>query len=147
MRKGIRLSPAMVVALVALFFALGGSAFALGTKTTPQPRCAQGAVRGVLEVTGQPAKGVANLPDQFTSVRSYFGHVFNCNGGPVQARRLSTGVYDVRFVGNPAASAVASAMGGDATAASVQRNSDGSFHVTLGGESELRDVPFTVVVL
>ena len=147
MRRGIRLSPAPVVAVVALFFALGGSAFALGTRTAPQPRCAQGAVRGVLEVTGQPSKGVANLPDRFTADRSYFGHVFNCTGGAVQARRLSTGVYDVKFVGNPAATAVASAMGGNAAAAAIQRNPDGSFHVTLGGESELEDVPFTVVVL
>ena len=146
MRNGIRIGPTTVLALLALFFALGGSAFALGTKVAPQPRCAQGAVRGVVEVTGQPGHGVGNLPDKYTSDRSYFGRVFNCGGGAVQARRTTAGDYDVRFVGNAAASALVSGMGGDGAGADVGRNPDGSFHVTLGGYDHPEDVPFTVVL-
>jgi hypothetical protein len=151
MRHGIRISPAFGIALLALFFALGGSAFALGERSAPQARCAQGAVRGILEVTGQPSKGVANLPDQFTSNRSYFGRVFNCVGGPVQARRVDRGVYQVRFVANPATAAIVSGMGGDPSTgggvgADIGRNADGSFTVTLGDHTQLSDVPFTVVL-
>ena len=44
------LSPATAIALIALFFALGGSAFAVGqgiqSVTAAQQRCANGAVRG-----------------------------------------------------------------------------------------------------
>ncbi len=149
--NGIRVSPAMGVALVALFFALGGSAFALGERAAPQPRCAQGAVRGILEVTGQPSKGVANLPDQFTATRSYFGRMFNCVRAPVLARRLSQGVYEVRFVANPATSALVSGMSGDpqvpgGVGADIGRNPDGSFRITLGSHGDLEDVPFTVVL-
>ncbi|HZT15355.1 MAG TPA: hypothetical protein VFA19_05355 [Gaiellaceae bacterium] len=152
MTKGIRVSPATGVALVALFFALGGSAFALGQRTVPQARCAQGAVRGILEVTGQPSKGVANLPDQFTATRSYFGRVFNCVRGPVLARRVGQGVYEVRFVANPATTAIVSAMGADpqtgkGVGAAVGRNPDGSFRITLGDHDDLEDVPFVVVLV
>jgi hypothetical protein len=148
MSNGIRIGPATALALLALFFALGGSAFALGTKVAPQARCVQGAVRGLLEVTGQPSHGVANLPDQYTSDRSYFGRTFNCGGGAVQARRLSAGVYDVRFVGNAASSALVSGMGGDGAGADITRSPDGSFHVTLSGHGQPgpEDVPFTVVL-
>jgi len=152
MKHGIRVSPALVVAGLALFLALGGSAFALGERSVPQPRCAQGAIRGILEVTGQPGKGVANLPDQFTANRSYFGRAFNCTGTPVTARRLSRGVYQVRFIGNPATSAIVSGMAADpqtggGVGADIGHNQDGSFTVTLGDHSDQEDVPFTVVLL
>lgn len=146
MGKVVRVSPATIIALLALFFALGGSAFALGQRTAPQAKCAQGAVRGLAEITGQSSKGVANLPDQFTADKSYFGRTFNCGGGAVQARRLSTGVYQVKFVGNAATSAVGTAMGGNAAAVDVNRNPDGSFSVSVGFPDQLSDVPFTVVL-
>jgi hypothetical protein len=141
----VKISPALVVSLLALFFALGGSAFALATKAAPQARCAPGAVRGIAEVTGQTGKGVANIPDQFTSTASYFGRAFNCARGAVQARRLDTGVYEVRFPNNAASSAVASAQGTDAASASVQRLSNGAFHVTVGVPGQLEDEAFTIV--
>lgn len=140
------LSPALAVSLLALFFALGGTAVAVTTKAAPQARCAQGAVRGIVEVTGQPNKGVANVPDHFTGDRSYMGRVFNCTGGAVQVRRLATGDYDVRFVGNPATSALASGTGNDAPGAAIQRMPDGSFHLSLGIKGTPQDVPFTVVL-
>lgn len=48
MRRLPRVSPALVISLVALFFALGGTAFAVGSKElSAQPRCAAGAIRGL----------------------------------------------------------------------------------------------------
>ena len=145
MRRSVRLSPGLVVATLALFFAVGGSAFALGTKTAPQARCAQGAVRGIVEVTGQSGHGVANIPDSYVSTASYFARKWSCSGGAVQVRRLSTGVYDLKFVGNAATSALVSGQG-NAAGADVARSPDGSFHVTLGTPANPVDVPFTVVV-
>lgn len=146
MRRSVRLSPGLVVATLALFFAVGGSAFALGTKTVPQARCAQGAVRGIVEVTGQTGHGVANIPDTYISTASYFGRKWSCSGGAVQARRLNTGVYDVKFVGNAATSALVSGQGGNAAGADIARSPDGSFHITLGTPDNPVDVPFTIVV-
>src|SRR5439155_391898 len=67
-------SPVLVVALLALFFALGGSAFAISQKVKPQARCQAGAVRGIAIVTGQPNRGIGNVPDQFTTDKSFFGY-------------------------------------------------------------------------
>ncbi|HEV2592549.1 MAG TPA: hypothetical protein VGU02_11715 [Gaiellaceae bacterium] len=142
----LRIRPALVVSLLALFFALGGSAFALTKKPAPQPRCAQGAVRGIADVTGQTNKGPANIPDQYTSTAGYFARQFSCSGGGVQVRRLTRGVYDVRLPGNAATSAVASAHGAEGSAAAVQRADDGSFHVTVGYPGQLEDDGFTIVI-
>jgi len=45
-----RPTPALVISLAALFFALGGTAFAVGSKSAPQARCQTGAVRGIAVV-------------------------------------------------------------------------------------------------
>jgi hypothetical protein len=107
-----RPSPATVLAGLALFFALGGSALAVSHAVRPQPRCATGAVRGIAAVTGGPA-GVANIPGDFTSSKALFTRTFNCGGGATEVRRISRGVYEVRFVGNSAASAVVSGSGAE----------------------------------
>src|SRR5919204_3673825 len=107
---GRRISPAMVVALGALFFAIGGSAFAIGQKIVPQARCANGAVRGFAVVTGDPTKGLANLPQTFVSGSPYFRTSFNCAGKPVQVRRQGD-VFYIRFPGNAATTAVATVVG------------------------------------
>ena len=50
--RRLRVSPALVVAGVALLFALGGSAFAIGQRAAaPQQRCQNGAVRALAVVT------------------------------------------------------------------------------------------------
>jgi hypothetical protein len=55
-------SPTLIASLVALFFALGGTAFAVGAKVTaPQPRCATGAIRGIADVDGESVDGVGNM--------------------------------------------------------------------------------------
>ena len=49
------------------FFALGGTALAVSDAVRPQARCTTGAVRAIAGVTGDPARGIGNLPDRFTS--------------------------------------------------------------------------------
>lgn len=144
-------SPGTALALVALFFALGGSAFAVGQHVqspfAAQPRCANGAVRGIAYVTGAPGAGIANVPDKFTSAASLFGRKFNCTGRATQVRRLATGVYEVNFVGISGASAVGSATG-DAYA-DVEPSGGGAFKVTVhpAGRDDKIDSPFTVVAM
>jgi hypothetical protein len=141
MFKKLRPSPALVVAGVALFFAIGGSAFAVvGKLGVAQPRCAPGAVRGIAFVTGDPKKGIANLPEAWQSSSLYFGYRFNCSGGTVQVQRNGTGV-DVRFVGNPSSIATATPVGANGAGIAVTRNPDGSFHVETAGDAPSTSFP------
>jgi hypothetical protein len=138
------MKPSTGIALLALFFALGGSAFAVTNRLAPQPRCAQGAVRAIVEVTGQTDKGAANIPDTFTSNASYFGRRFTCGGAPM-VRRTDRGTFYVKLPGNGATSAVASAWGSDPAGATVARQPDGSFLVIIGSHSTPTDESFTLV--
>jgi hypothetical protein len=116
-------SPATVIALLALFFALGGSAFAVGQATLAgQPRCAPGAIRGLAAVAGSDS-----MPETWTG--RFLNRKFNCAGKGVQVRRLDLGIYDVRFPGN--ASTVALVSAASQISATVTRNPDGSFRVTV----------------
>jgi hypothetical protein len=152
--KGIRrvsITPGTAIALIALFFALGGSAFAVGERvhssSVAQQRCTNGAVRGIAVVTGVASQGIANFPDSFTSAGNLFGRKFNCTGRAVQARRAELGVFEVRFVGISGASAVVSATG-DALA-SVQAAPGGVFRVVMhpAGRDDKVDLPFTIVAV
>jgi hypothetical protein len=144
-------SPATALALVALFFALGGSAYALGeriqSQLAPQPRCANGAVRGIAFVTGSAGAGIANIGDKFTSNAAFFGRRFNCTGKATQVRRVDAGVYEVRFVGVSGGSGVGSGTG-DAYA-DVEPAAGGAFKVTIhpAGRDDRVDAPFTIVVV
>jgi hypothetical protein len=150
--SGIRLSttPATAIAVLALFLALGGSALAIGKRTestsVAQQRCANGAIRGIATVTGIPSQGMANFPDTFTSARNLFSRKFNCTGKAVQARRVESGVFEVRFVGISGASAVGSAVQDDAYA-TVRNGSGGSFVVTMhpAGRDDRADLAFTLI--
>ena len=151
MKRTFSVTPATAIALIALFFALGGSAFAVGghvqATTAAQKRCATGAVRGIAVVTGIPSQGIANLPGNFTGAGGYFGRKFNCTGRAVQARRVEAGVFEVRFVGISGASAVASATS-DAYA-NVEPVPGGAFRVVMhpAGRDDRADIPFTIVVV
>lgn len=138
-----RPTPALVLALAALFFALGGSAVAVSEAVKPQARCQPGAVRGFVSVTGDPTKGIANIGDQFTSAKGSFAQRFNCVGNAAQARRVATGVYEVRFPGNSSQTAIASA----ATAETTVQFVGGVFRVSLWvpGRQDAIDTPFVVV--
>jgi hypothetical protein len=147
-RTRLSLNPATAIALVALFFALGGSAFAVGERlqslTAAQQRCTNGAVRGVAVVTGGP-NGIANVPDQFTAAATLFGRKFNCSGRATQVRRISIGVYEVRFVGNTAPSALAGGSVGSYAAAELV--SPGVFRVGVypSGRADPEDRSFVIV--
>ena len=149
-RRG-SITPGTALALIALFFALGGSAFAVGDRiqapSVAQQRCKDGAVRGIAVVTGIASQGIANFPDTFTSAGNLFGRKFNCTGRAVQARRVQTGVFEVRFVGISGASGVVSASN-DALA-TVQAGPSGVFSVVMhpAGRDDRSDFPFTIVVV
>lgn len=149
--RRVTITPATALALVALFFALGGSAFALGERalepTAAQKRCANGAVRGIAVVTGNPSAGMANIPDRFSGTASFFSRRFNCTGRAVQVRRVETGVFEIRFVGVAGGSAVGSGTG-DAFAA-VEPVAGGAFRLTVhpAGRDDRVDSPFTIVVV
>jgi hypothetical protein len=150
---GTRLSitPGTAIALLALFFALGGSAFAVGERmqglSVAQQRCTNGAVRGIATVTGDPSKGIANVPDKFSGAAVLFARKFNCTGRAVQVRRLEIGVYEVQFVNNPAPSAVATGLG--FFSATVETIAPGTFRVRVQnvGRADEDDGPFTVVAV
>lgn len=150
-RFRLSLSPSAAVAVLALFFALGGSALAVGERlqapAVAQQRCTNGAVRGIAVVTGIPSQGIANFPDAFTSARNLFARRFNCTGKAVQARRLEAGVFEVRFVGISGASGVGSAVSDAYT--TVEALPGGVFRVIMhpAGRDDRADLPFTVVVL
>lgn len=146
-----RVGPSTAIALVALFFALGGSAWAVGTRggdseAALQRACSQGNVRGVAQVTGGPS-GAANIPGAFTGAKALFGRRFNCIGRAVQVRRLGIGVYEIRFVGNPAPTAIAS--GGSGVQASADRVGAGLYRVTVypSGRADPTDLSFMVVLV
>lgn len=151
-------SPALVISLVALFFALGGTAFAVGAKVTAaQPRCATGAIRGIAVVTGASVQGPGNMTSTYSSDSGLFGTHWSCTGGKILVRKSShlPGV-DIQFVGNPSTVAVVSSdANGVAYSGSVSRSPDGSFHVTMGGSNTAtggpwefqNNVPFVIVLL
>jgi hypothetical protein len=142
----MRITPTTVIALLALFFALGGSAVAVTEAVRPQARCAPGAVRGFIAVNGDPTKGIANIGDQYTGARPAVGVRFNCAGAAPQARRVNTGVYEVRFAGNGAQVALASAGAAETTVAAL---GGGVFRVSLWvpGRQDAVDTPFQVVIV
>jgi hypothetical protein len=135
-----RPSPALIISLLALFFALGGTAWAVGSRAfVAQPRCAAGAVRGIAVVTGDPKVGIANLTEQWTSAASVFGYRWNCSGGQIMVRKApnSRTGYDVMFARNAAAVAFVSSIDPNFPAVgSVSRNPDGSFHIIMGNGNQ-----------
>jgi hypothetical protein len=114
-------SPALVVSLAALFFALGGSAFALGHGVLARG-CGAGNVRGTVHLVASQA-----FPDRYTS-RGLSGR-YSCAGRGVQAKRVEVGIYDVRFPGNPGSVAVATPIASEPLAIAWARQGDGAFRV------------------
>ena len=143
--KRFRPTPSTVLAAAALFFALGGSALAVSEAIKPQPRCGTGSIKGIAAVNGDAAKGIANLGDQFTSNRAVLGMQYNCGAGAPQARRVTTGVYEVRFPGNASRTALVSGSTAEATV----QYAGGVFRVNLWkpGREDAIDVPFVVAAL
>jgi hypothetical protein len=63
--------------------------------------CQHGKILGFARV-----KGLAAIPFVYTSSSSYIDKTNNCATGSVQVRKARTGLYFVRFNGNPAELAV-----------------------------------------
>jgi hypothetical protein len=144
------------ISLTALFFALGGTAFAVAPKSAPQARCQTGAVRAIATVT-PGEEGLDSLPTTYTSDDSYFGYRWSCTGGQISIRkpRDFTGV-EIYVDGNPANIAIVQSTNyGVANAGSVARASDGGFLVTMGGTNTgvpgpwqaQWNVPFTIILM
>jgi hypothetical protein len=147
----LSITPGAALGLIALFFALGGSAFAVGERiqsaSVAQQRCTNGAVRGVVVVTGNPSQGIANIPDTFTASPTLFARRFNCTGRAIQVRRAELGVYEVRLVGNNAPSALAGGVGG--YSATTETIGPGTFRIRVQdvGRASLADGPFMFIAV
>jgi hypothetical protein len=140
-------SPATALAGLALFFALGGSALAVGERvgsnaSQAQRACSQGNVRGIAHVTG-----ATSVPGAFSGAGGLFGRKYNCTGRAIQVRRLGIGSYEVRFLGNGAQNAIAN--GGVGVQASVERIAPGIYRVGVypSGRADPADFPFLVVLV
>jgi hypothetical protein len=66
--------------------------------------CANGKVHGFARINAENA----GFPATYTSSAPFVTKAFNCSGQTVEARRSSTGHFQVRFNGNPATLAVCS---------------------------------------
>jgi hypothetical protein len=125
-----RPSPALVISAVALFFAIGGSAFAVGQRIgVAQPRCANGAVKGYAYVTGDPRVGIQNMPDTFTGNASLFTARFDCAGAAVLVRR-DRDTFVIRFNGVAGRTALVSGIGTNPQTMTVTALPDGSYRIT-----------------
>jgi hypothetical protein len=150
-QRRLTVTPGTAIALIALFFALGGSAFAVGERAqslvAAQQRCTNGAVRGAATVTGIPAQGMANVPDHFVGTPALYSRRFNCTGKAIQVRRTGIGIYEIRFVGNAAPSAIASGVG--EFSATSETLGPGLFriHVQNVGRADEADGPFMVTLV
>ena len=146
-----RPSPALVISAIALFFAVGGSAFAVGQRLgVAQQRCVNGAVKGFAYVTGDPAVGIQNMPETYSSNPGLFSARFDCAGAAVQVRRVQD-AFQIKFNGIVARSAVVSGVGVNPQTMTVTALPDGSYRITPvhspGSVFELgREHQFAVVV-
>jgi hypothetical protein len=119
-----------VLSAVALFFAIGGSAFAVGQRLgVAQPRCANGAVKGYAYVTGDPSVGIQNTPDAFTGNAKLFGTRFDCAGAAVLVRR-DRDTFVIKFNGVAGRTALVSGIGANPQTMTVTALTDGSYRIT-----------------
>jgi hypothetical protein len=125
-----RPSPSLVLSVVALFFAVGGSAFAVGQRLgVAQPRCANGAVKGFAYVTGDPKMGIQNMPDTFSSSAKLFSARFDCAGAAVLVRR-DRDSFVIKFNGIAGRTALVSGVGVNPQTMTITALPDGSYRVT-----------------
>jgi hypothetical protein len=140
---GRRITPSMVVAAIALFAALGGSAFAVGTRTA-KLGCTPGAAKAF--VTFDYDHVVGAVPQSFSNAAKLFSRKYTCNGKAPELRGFSGG-FEVRFPGLPAGAAVATPVTASGGTSSVTVSVDGVYRVVTydpSGNSASRG--FTLVV-
>ena len=148
-RISLRLETA--IALLALFFALGGSALAVGEHvqgpSVAQKRCANGSVRGIAVVTGIPSQGIANLPGNFTGAGDLLRPEIQLHrasrAGPAGRGGCVRSALRRDLWRERSGSSTGDAM------ANVEPVPGGAFRVVLhpAGRDDKVDLPFTVVVV
>jgi hypothetical protein len=97
MKKIPRITPSLVIALLALFFAIGGSAPAVDRAARPVLRCGNGSIKAYASIDLDRFAGA--FPTQFSSSPKLFATRWVCNGATVSARNAGPGIYEVRFPG------------------------------------------------
>lgn len=109
--------------------------------------------RDCASLTGQ-IKGFAAVPAsaEFPASFTPVSPSYNCSGAAVEARRLSQGIYEVVFVGNPAAISVAtvetpsSSLTAALAALSLQANGRWLVHIWSASHNQDEDQPFSMIL-
>jgi hypothetical protein len=101
-------NPPLIVAMLALFVALGGSALAVRAKSRPVVVCGNGSVKAFAAI--QLDSFVGAFPAQFSDAARLFNARWSCNGAAVQVRDAGRGVLQLRFPGLSVRSAVVSPL-------------------------------------
>ena len=83
---GRRITPSMVVAALALFAALGGSAFAVGAQTA-KLGCTNGAAKAFITFDYDHLVGA--VPQSFSNAAKLFSRKYTCNGKAPELRGTS----------------------------------------------------------
>jgi hypothetical protein len=140
----MRLTPSLVVAMLALFVALGGSALAVHTRTLGS--CGNGSVKAFAALNFDSISGA--FPQGYTSQRRFFVARYSCTGRAAQLRHSGAGIWDIRFPGiAPRAATVSILSANSHGAASWSVLGDGAFRVyTLDADGTPHDHGFTIAV-
>lgn len=117
-----------------------------------QVQCQPGVMRAIVWVTGD-IKGLANLPETYTTDATMFHYRWNCTGGGIAVRR-SNGGFDIRIEGITSGWGMVMAGSDLPVEGAVTVNADGTFHVTTysvdtmgdGTIVKRSDVPFVVLL-
>jgi hypothetical protein len=140
---GRRITPSMVVAALALFAALGGSAFAVGSQSA-KLGCTPGAAKAF--ITFDYDHVVGSVPQSFSNSAKLFSRKYTCNGKAPELRGTA-GAIEVRFPGLPPGAAIATPVTANGGTSSVTVSVDGVYRVVTydpSGNSATRG--FTLVV-
>jgi hypothetical protein len=107
-------------------------------------------VLGIASIPDPVVRGDTPFPSQFSGAAALFDRRFNCTGGPVLVRKMSTGVFDVKFADNNGRTILASTSGTSGGVVGWSRQGDGSFRLSIavgtGSSASPVDAPFVVIL-
>lgn len=138
----------VLLAAICLAAAVATSSYG---STSPH-KCPSSGAKAFVAIQSDPAYIVGTIPSAFTSDQRFFMRRFNCLGQGAQVRRVTLGIYDVKFPGLNPTAVVSTAISDEAVTSSVEPLTDGIVRVALRGPlggsdiASRRDVAFTVVV-
>jgi hypothetical protein len=138
-------APGLSVAKAENATSLGG--VPAGGYTQSGCNSATGAIKGSVRINAATTTGVLSAAG--------VQNAYNCSGGAVEVRRISTGKYEVVFSGNPSLVAVATPLEADGTdswsinSASINRVGAGDFKVQIfnHGLAAFIDRSFSLLLL